>query len=207
MKKVRFIEFSLAIGLVFSLALSAYAANKQETLAGKLLRLHVIANSDSTADQELKFIVRDRVLALADEYSALAQTPEQAREIIRKNLSTIEKAAQKEVYSCGYSYPVKAELTNMYFNTRNYDTFSLPAGYYDAFRIIIGNGQGRNWWCVMFPPLCISAAQEDFLTAAEEAGLSEEECKLITSGQPVYRYKFKLIEWFSKLQNTLSKRS
>ncbi len=205
MKKLRFFELSLALGLMLSLYMGAYASNSQAELAEKMTRLHVIANSDSTADQQLKLKVRDRVLDLSSMYTSKAKTPEQARQMITSNLDNIQHAAQQVVLENGYTYPVHAEMTNMYFTTRHYETFSLPAGYYDACRVIIGKGEGKNWWCVMFPPLCLSAAEADITSAAEAAGLSEEERELITSGKTVYRCKFKVIEWVSEIRKYLQK--
>lgn len=205
MKKLRFFELSLALGLMLSLFIVAYASNSQAHLAEKMTRLHVIANSDSKEDQQLKLLVRDKVIALSSAYTARAKTPEQARKIIVSNLDNIKNAAQEVVYSNGYTYPVYTEMANMYFTTRHYETFSLPAGYYDACRVIIGEGKGKNWWCVMFPPLCLSAAQADMESAAQEAGLTDEECKLIASGKTVYRCKFKIIEWVSEIRKHLEK--
>ena len=207
MKRLGFIEFSLVIGLAVSLCAAAFASESQEALAGKLIRLHVIANSDSAEDQQLKLRVRDRVLELADAYTAHAENTAQARKIISENLHAIENAASEEIYASGYTYPVRAEITNMFFPTREYDTFSLPAGYYDSFRVIIGDGAGKNWWCVMFPPLCVSAAEEEIDAACKSAGLSEEERKLIANGETVYRCKFKAIELAGRLKNFLQKNS
>ena len=93
----------------------------------------------------------------------------------------------------------------MYFPTREYESFSLPAGMYDAFRIVIGAGAGRNWWCVMFPPLCITAAEAEVTQSAEEAGLSEEEIAIIEGGGTVYRYEFKLMELVGGLKSLFSR--
>lgn len=189
----------MVIGLAVSLITGAAAANAQRELSEKLVRLHVIANSDSAEDQELKLKVRDRVLELAAKCTADAQNAEQAQDAIARALPEIQAAAQQRVLDLGYTYPVKARLCRMYFDTREYDTFSLPAGEYNACRIEIGSAQGKNWWCVMFPPLCLGAAEVEFHDAADAAGLTHEEQELIASGKTVYRCKFKAIEWFSKL--------
>ncbi len=199
MKKFKFLELALVAGLAFSLITGAVAANTQRELSEKLVRLHVIANSDSDEDQALKLKVRDRVLELAAKCTAQAQNTAQAQAAISHALPEIEAAAQETVYKLGYTYPVRAKLCRMYFDTREYETFSLPAGYYDACRIEIGAAAGKNWWCVMFPPLCLGAAECEFSDVADKAGLTEEEQALISSGETVYRCKFKVIEWFSEL--------
>ncbi len=199
MKKFKFLELALVAGLAFSLITGAVAANAQRELSQKLVRLHVVANSDSDEDQALKLKVRDRVLEVAAECTADANDAAQAQAAISHALPELEAAAQETVYECGYTYPVRAKLCRMYFDTREYETFSLPAGYYDACRIEIGAGEGKNWWCVMFPPLCLGAAESEFSDIADKAGLTQEEQALISSGETVYRCKFKVIEWFSEL--------
>ena len=201
----RFLEPALAIGLVVALIVGARADMRQADLANKMLRLHVIANSDSEADQALKLRVRDRVIALSESLLQNVSDVDDARRIIAQNLSKIESCAQDEVQKNGYSYPVHAELTSMYFPTRDYESFSLPAGNYDAFRVVIGEGAGHNWWCVMFPPLCITAAEAEVTKSAEEAGLTAEEIALIEEGKTVYRYEFKLMELVGQLKNALSR--
>ena len=202
---LRFLEPALAIGLALALITGARADLRQSALADKMLRLHVIANSNSEEDQALKLRVRDRVLALSETLLQHAETVSDAQRVIRENLPQLQACAQGEVARSGYSYPVTAELTHMYFPTREYESFSLPAGMYDAFRIVIGAGAGRNWWCVMFPPLCITAAEAEVTQSAEKAGLSEEEIAIIEGGGTVYRYEFKLMELVGGLKSLFSR--
>ena len=192
----RFFEVTLSLTLIFAILCGARADARQASLADKMLRLHVIANSDSNADQEEKLRVRDRVLRAADELIPDTASLTDVKRITRENLDTLTAAAKTAT-----DLPVRAEVCTMYFPTREYDTFTLPAGEYDALRIIIGNGAGRNWWCVLFPPLCVSAAQA--VGCAEEAGLSEEELQMISRGETVYRYEFKFLEILSKLKEKL----
>lgn len=201
----RFLEPALAIGLVIALIAGARAGVRQQDLAGKMMRLHVIANSDSDADQALKLRVRDRVIALSQSLLSDVSDVEEAKRILSQNLSQIEACAQDEVLKNGYSYPVRAELTSMYFPTRDYTSFSLPAGEYEAFRVVIGDGAGHNWWCVMFPPLCVTAAEAEVTKSAEEAGLTAEEIALMEEGKTVYRYEFKLMELVGELKNIFSR--
>lgn len=201
--RLRFLEAALAFGLMTSLIVGAYACRTQQELASKLLRLHVVANSDSHEDQALKLKVRDRVILTAQEYLEGVDDIHQAQRIISEHLPELESAAADEVRRHGFSYPVKATVSNMYFPTRDYETFSLPAGYYDAFRVEIGDARGQNWWCVMFPPLCITAAQVQ--ESADDYRLTDEEVQLITSGKTVYRCKFKAVELFSEFCSLFAK--
>ena len=201
--KLKFLEPALAIGLVIALIVGARADMTQSKLSDKLLRLHVIANSDTDEDQALKLRVRDRVIQTAQGFLTDVSNVNDAQDIVLQHIPELRAAAQDEVRRAGYDYSVNARVTNMYFPTRDYDTFSLPAGNYDAFRVEIGAAAGRNWWCVLFPPLCVTAAEAEVEETAEEAGLTEEEIALIFSGEPVYRYRFKAIEWIEQLKNKI----
>lgn len=166
-----------------------------DSIREKVLRLHVVANSDSKEDQTLKLAVRDKVLEKGADVFAGADSKEQVLEDARSALEVLEQAAQQEVYDRGYNYPVKAEICNMYFTTRDYGDITLPAGRYDAVRITIGSGQGQNWWCVMFPPLCVPSSCEkrqldDVLTGAE---------RKVVKGGTKYKLKFKLVEVFQSV--------
>lgn len=202
--KRKYFEVALALGLVIAIITGARADARQADLSSKMMRLHVIANSDTDTDQALKLRVRDRVIKTSQKLLTGVSSIDNARDIIKQNLKIIETVAQDEIHRNGFNYSVRAELTNMYFPTRDYESFSLPAGEYEAFRVIIGSGKGHNWWCVMFPPLCITAAEAEVTKAAETAGLSKEEIKLIESGKTVYRYEFKTMEWLGKVKNLLS---
>jgi stage II sporulation protein R len=159
------IERAVILGLLITITastisgFSAFAAQCGD-IRQSVLRLHILANSDSEADQQLKLNVRDKILENSQEIFGTAQTKEQAEENVREKLPEITKLAQDEVYSEGYSYKVNASLVNMYFTTRKYGNVTLPAGYYDAVRITIGEAKGHNWWCVLFPSLCLPAAEE-----------------------------------------------
>lgn len=157
------------------------------------IRLHVIANSDSATDQNLKLLVRD---AIIDNFSAAdsALDKSQAEDIIKGSLAEIIAEAQEVVRSNGYNYNVGAELCTMYFDTKDYGSFTMPAGEYDALRIIIGSGSGKNWWCVMFPPLCLPASQEN-INIKEYFGDSSE----ILIKKPKYKVKFAIVELYEKI--------
>ncbi|MBQ4544419.1 MAG: stage II sporulation protein R [Oscillospiraceae bacterium] len=200
MKKYLF-EASLAIGLAVSLVIGALALEAHEDISEKLVRLHVIANSDSAEDQALKLRVRDEILEYVSDLTKSCENIDEAKHVISKNLSELERIADSVISENGFGYTSRAELSNVYFPTRVYDSFSLPAGNYDALRIHLGTGQGKNWWCVLFPPLCVSAAEVE--AELSDAGVSCEDIKLITSDEPQYRFKFKIVEI---IENVFKKR-
>ena len=160
--KLHAIESIVLAGLMFSMVnaavrrtVSASAQIKTDTL-----RLHIIANSDSDFDQKLKLKVRDRVLEYTGELFAEVSGKTEAEALAEYSSDEIKNIAEEVIVENGADYSVSVEITNMWFETRSYDGFTLPAGDYDAVRIIIGAGEGHNWWCVMYPPLCIPMASE-----------------------------------------------
>lgn len=159
-----------------------------------VFRLHILANSDSEEDQSLKLKVRDEVLEYTEDLFNLASSKEEAEKIISDNLQSISNVAYCTLLENGYDYTVTAEITNMYFATRYYEGFTLPSGMYDALRITIGEGGGHNWWCVMYPSICISSAQEKDDKAKEV--LDDGEYDIVRNEQ--YQYKFKIVEMFEK---------
>lgn len=187
---------ALALALVAALCISLCGFSGEcSQIREQVLRLHVMANSDSEEDQQLKLKVRDTVVETAaglfdtvtDKDGAIAQVEQMLPEIVA--------AAQQRVYDEGYDYEVKAELCHMYFTTREYETVTLPAGMYDALRITIGEGAGRNWWCVVFPPMCVSAASE---SAELSDVLDEEQVEIVTEPQQ-YEVRFKVVEIFEEI--------
>ena len=161
------------------------------------IRLHILANSDSPEDQELKIRVRDGLLLKYGERLRLAGSFEGAESLVRELIPEIEKYAESLVGELGKGYPVKAVISKEWYETRDYDGFSLPCGYYTSLRILIGEGRGQNWWCVMYPPLCTELATED---APGDDGLidyTKEELILISDGK--YKVKFKILEDLSRV--------
>ena len=158
--KLRFWEIALLFALAAALMWGSWSLQQQDRLERKMIRLHVIANSDSEADQALKLQVRDRVLTLATDILRRADSREQAERDIEAALPDLQAAAADEIAAQGYSCGVTARLERAEFPEKDYDGFSLPAGEYLALRVVIGEGQGRNWWCVVFPPLCTAAASD-----------------------------------------------
>ena len=164
--------------------------NSCEELSEDVLRVHILANSDSAADQSLKLGVRDRVLMECSDYFSGCDDKEQAMRITQTHLSEIERIASNEIRRRGFDYPVTAQLGEMYFNTRYYDGFTMPAGQYDALRLTIGNGEGQNWWCVMYPSLCVGAASETKM----KDQLDDGEYEVVTADK--FDFRFKVVEYW-----------
>ena len=168
---------------------------QQAALADKVVRLHVLANSDSGEDQALKLQVRDAVLFAADGLIAPGGSLEEAEAAIVEALPALAAAGAQVVGQEGYSYPVTASLEhNVWFPTKTYTDFALPAGEYTALRVVIGEGGGQNWWCVVFPPLCLGSVTETAAETALEGGLDSGEVALITGESEGYVVKFKAME-------------
>ena len=192
-------EIALLLGVAVCLLSGAKALHTQGELADKVVRLHVLANSDSEEDQALKLLVRDAVLDRAEDLLAQTSSRAEAEGKLRGQLLEFERLAEAVVREAGYDYEVTAELTDTEFPTREYEGFTLPAGEYLALRILIGEAAGRNWWCVVFPPLC-TAATADVPASAMAAGFTEDEVRLITEEDRGYVLKFKAVEFWETLR-------
>lgn len=203
MKRAARWEWALLIALLVSFAWGTWADRTQQQLSDKVLRLHVLANSDSQEDQALKLRVRDRVLARAQEILEQSADMEQAEQALTAALPELTREARETLAAEGCTQPVQARLEPAEFPTKDYDGFSLPAGKYLALRVIIGQGAGQNWWCVVFPPLCTAAAS-DVPTVALDAGLTDQEVALITEADEGYVLKFKAVELWQALKAELA---
>ena len=202
-RTLRIVELALLLGTAVFLLTGAWALNTQRDLADRVVRLHVLANSDSEEDQALKLLVRDAVLERATALLEQTESRAEAEALLRESLPELETIAEETVRANGYSYAVTAELEDTSFPTKEYDGFSLPAGEYLALRILIGEGVGQNWWCVVFPPLC-TAASADVPETALAAGLTEDQVGLMTEEDSGYVLKFKAVEWWEQLKAALS---
>lgn len=201
--KLRRWELALLIGLSAALLLGLWLEREQTGLADSVLRLHVLANSDSDADQALKLKVRDRILEEAEQILPEDSTVEEAAEILKGNLERLAKAGAQVVAEEGYGYTVMAEVCETWFPTKHYDGFSMPAGQYRALRIVIGEGEGQNWWCVVFPPLCLGSSVQE---TALDAGMEARQVALLTGETEGYVIKFKALELWEQLKSLLGER-
>ena len=193
-RKLKIWEMALLFGVLCAIMGGMWLDREQTQLANQVIRLHVIANSDSDGDQALKLKVRDGVLAQAEQLYPKGASLEQAAQALERNLAVLAAAGQAVVEQEGAGYPVRAELTRCWFPTKEYDGFAPPAGEYTALRVTIGEGAGRNWWCVAYPPLCLGAATQTVEQAALTGLLDTEEAMLITGEDEGYVLKFKAIE-------------
>ena len=204
-KTLRRWELALLIGVALAALLGARLDGAQAALADQVIRLHVLANSDSAEDQALKLRVRDRILAEAETYLTPGITREETEELLRAHLYDLAAAGAEVVGTAGYDYPVTASLVhNYWFPTKTYTDFALPAGQYTALRIEIGEGAGQNWWCVVFPPLCLGSVPETVEETAADAGLTEGQVSLITGEDEGYVVKFRVMELWEDFQHWLS---
>lgn len=187
----------LPLFMILTLTLSFFQPiiATSEDISNKVLRLHILANSDSTEDQNLKLGLKNYFLENTSDLF-LGKTLEENIEIAKKNTLTLEKLCNKFITESGYDYETKVIVDKEYFDTRVYDDFTLPAGVYNSIKIVIGEGSGHNWWCIVFPSVCLYSCSEsmsDYLT--------EEEMELISDG---YTPKFKIIEIYEKIKSRLN---
>lgn len=195
-RKLKPWELAMLLALCFTLLCGTWAQGRQQVLAGKLVRLHVIADSDEDAAQAVKLQVRDAVLAYLEPQLADVTDIDAAQDIIAANLNGIAQAARAVTTDT-----VTVTLGPERYPTREYETFSLPAGEYTSLRVTLGAGEGHNWWCVIFPPLCVESALSD--RAIET--LSDDDVKLITEDGDGYVLRFRVLELWGKLTELLEK--
>lgn len=196
------IILSFLLFLYTSICAISYAQNVSTDIANSVFRLHVLANSDREEDQNLKLMVRDKLLDYMNSICSNCNSKQEAISLVEENKDTFQQIAIDTIKEQGYSYSVKINIGNFEFPTKNYGDISLPAGYYDALRVEIGEAKGQNWWCVMFPPLCFvdvsSGIVPDESKELMENNLSEEEFALVSQEENnEIQFKFKLLEFFT----------
>ena len=190
--------------LIAALVWTAGIISNKQNLQNGLIRLHVVAASDSEEDQNLKLLVRDAVISSLRENMNHVKDMETAKAYLRENLPKIEAVANCVLQKAGISDTVTVSLEPEEFETRTYDTFTLPAGVYEALRVTIGAGEGHNWWCVVFPALCVGATVEEFEETAHCAGLSDSLTAAI-AGEENYEVRFLILDALGRLENFLHK--
>ena len=190
-------EWFVLIACIISIACSCVCSFGEECsfIRENTLRLHILANSDSPADQALKLKIRDAVLSHSGELFSGCDTRQKMVGAAQEQLSDIQRIAEQTAMHNGYDLPVTVSVTDMFFETRRYDNVLLPAGTYTAVRIELGEAAGKNWWCVLYPPLCVSAAQPGF--TEEEAQISDS--LLQQEELPRYRVRLAVVEWWESL--------
>lgn len=203
MKKYLILIFVLILFLVLSAY--SYASEVNQNLSDNVFRLHVIANSDSKEDQDLKYKVRDKLIEYMKSITYNIESKEEVINIAYNNIENFQKIAEQVIKENGFNYPVKIEIGNFSFPTKTYGDISFPSGFYDALKVEIGNASGQNWWCVMFPPLCFVDVTSGVVPESSkenlETNLGQEEYDIISNNNEsdVIEFKFKIVEFFEDL--------
>ena len=201
MCKISFKIFNVALcfGLISAIFLSLAVFDARcEDLRKNVLRLHIIANSDNADDQNLKLEIRDEILSQSTDLFDTATDIASAKIIAEQRLSEFKEIAEQVISDNGFDYTVSVKLDKSFFETRVYDDFTLPAGIYDSLLITIGEGKGKNWWCVIFPEICVSAASKGDLTDTVS-----NESAAVAKSQKKYKAEFKIVEVYQKIKKLI----
>lgn len=193
--KITKIFLPVFMSLVLIVGITQPLIKTSENISDKVFRLHILANSDSTYDQNLKLGLKNYILENTSDLF-IGQNLEENIDIAMESLEELYRLSKEYLESQGSNYDVKTEVIKEFFETRVYDDFTLPAGIYNSLKITIGEGKGHNWWCIIFPSVCLSACSESMSDY-----LSEDEMELVNSG---YRAKFKVVEVYEKIKSKLS---
>lgn len=189
----RLLTVALSVMIIYVL-LGILPIHSEADIYDSVLRFHVRANSDSAADQELKLAVRDSILNATADIFKDCKTKEEAYAAAKENLSLIKKVAEQTVKEAGYDYEVTADVYYEKYPQKSYESYCFPSGEYASLQVKIGEAEGENWWCVLFPPMCVSAAS-DGEAIFTQAGISSEQYDMITqTNAPKYKIRFKLLE-------------
>lgn len=205
-KKVKYSIILILLLILYTfISAVSYVNAVSSDLKENIFRLHVLANSDSLEDQNLKYLVRDTLIEYMNNLCLNVKTKDEAIKIAKEHSLEFYEIAKKTINENGFNYNVEIEFGNFSFPTKKYGDISIPAGYYDALRVKIGEAKGQNWWCVMFPPLCFinvssGVLPDDSKQMLEEELNAEEYSLIINSNSDVINFKFKIVEL---LQNTI----
>ena len=201
--KIKYIIILLVLFYIFLNLLSvSYANIVSNDLENTFFRLHIIANSNSESDQNLKLKVRDNILEYMNTLSFNQTSKGAVMQLAIDNIDNFKEVAQKTVLREGFNYDVKVSIGNYFFPEKNYEDITLPTGFYDALKIELGNAEGKNWWCCLYPPLCFADFSTGILTEEGNTNLmdnlNKEELEIIKKNNNPIKIKFKIIELFSK---------
>lgn len=192
-------EAALLMAFAIVLTIGMWASVTQNALADEVLRLHVVANSDSDADQAVKLQVRDAILSAATPYLEGVQGQQEAQQALEPHLGELAQAGAQVLSDAGMDYPITVSISNVWFPTREYTDFALPAGTYRSLQVILGDGAGHNWWCVVYPPLCLGSVSEESVETSASGVLSQDQISLISGQDGEYVLRFKVLEWWDSL--------
>lgn len=211
----KFLKMTIILSFLLFIYITIYAISYAKYISNDIsesvFRLHVIANSDTKEDQDLKYKVRDKLIEYMNSLSSNYTTKEEAIEVVKNHKNEFKQIALNTIKDEGFDYDVNINIGNFEFPTKHYGDISLPAGFYDALRVEIGEAKGQNWWCVMFPPLCFVDVTSGVVPEESkkdlENNLSEEEFALISDNQSNdIQFKFKLLEFFTNNRCNNSKK-
>ena len=208
-KEKSIIIISIILGLILTIFATTltkgYFKNLQSSISKEVIRFHILANSNSVEDQNLKLKVKSEIIKMLEDKLDSSTSKEETKAFLTENLENIKLKALEVIKESGYNYPVSVEISNSYFPTKTYGDISLPAGEYEALKIKIGNAEGKNWWCVMFPPLCFVDVTMKKVPEKDKELLknilTDEEYEIVSkesSKKPSVKIKFKLLEIFNK---------
>lgn len=194
--------------LFLILSASSYAKTVSEDISSSVFRLHIIANSDSDEDQSLKLKVRDALLEYMNDICCNCSDKSEIINIANNHLLDFKNIAKDVILNNGYDYDVDVEIGNFEFPTKVYGDISFPSGYYDALRVKIGSHSGKNWWCVMFPPLCFVDVSSGIVPEESKESLQEdlspEDYSIISKNDGITNFKFKIVELFKNINLKLA---
>lgn len=194
MKKL--LTLIISVCVIFTL-IGLLPVHGEAEIYDSVIRLHVVANSDTDEDQQLKLAVRDKVIELSKQLEIGVESIDTAKELLAENLESIADVASEEISRLGFDYPVEVRLSEEEYPTKTYASLCFPSGKYLSLQVLIGDAVGENWWCVLFPPLCLDAAQkkQENEDAFISVGLTTEQYKIITETEnPTYQARFKILE-------------
>jgi len=211
MKSLKKFLIIFVLFIVYTLiSIFSYSNAVSKNISDSVFRLHVIANSDSDEDQNLKYLVRDKLIDYMNSLSQNIYSKDEAIKIANENKDEFYNIAKSVIIDNGFNYDVNVEIGNFSFPTKNYGDISLPAGFYDALKVEIGNSSGQNWWCVIFPSLCFVDVSEGIVPKDSKETLQEnmheEDYNLISSDNLEYKFKFKLVELFENAKIIMAKK-
>lgn len=210
-KEVKIIAISLTLGLILAVSVAAYTYVYSEAahrdIAENVIRFHVLAHSDSYADQMIKDIVRSEVLSEFEELLTSTKNINESRQLLKAELPVIQAHAETVVRQLGFDYPVKARIDMAFFPTMTYGDLAFPPGIYETLQITIGDGVGKNWWCLMFPPLCFVDMTSTETGRQHLANtVSEDSYRLIThqdqNAQMTMEVRFRIVEWWQNRRHS-----
>lgn len=199
-KKVKLFIVSVIIGVCVTATAQSYSQKVMADISDNVVRLHVVANSNGKFDQDLKLKVRDEIINYLEPVLKDVDDVKESRALIEKNISKIEEEAEKTIKKYGYNYNVTVNSGNFDFPTKEYENVKFPKGKYYALKVVIGKGEGENWWCVLYPQLCFDYTESGALSKENDTKLKNvltyDEYTTITSKSNL-NFKFKILEWFS----------